>query len=142
MIKGDGGAIGLTENPTALKRWMVAGPEVSRMVAQYENIADVKQGRHNQDDQTTQKRFGKELQTLTSVIQNMGNPFNESSKDLLILSSRNIVQASNSIKEIVAQGYEQYKKHLSKKDLSREVFHLKISWQETRYNPSVKHTKS
>ena len=28
-IKGEGGAIGLTEDPAALKRWMLAGPEVS-----------------------------------------------------------------------------------------------------------------
>ncbi|KAK3700594.1 hypothetical protein QZH41_001584 [Actinostola sp. cb2023] len=30
LIKGDGGAIGLTENPSALLRWMVAGPELAR----------------------------------------------------------------------------------------------------------------
>ena len=36
VIKGDGGAIGLTEDPSALRRWMVAGPEVSRLVAGYE----------------------------------------------------------------------------------------------------------
>ena len=29
IIKGDGGAVGLTENLTALKRWMVAGPEIA-----------------------------------------------------------------------------------------------------------------
>ena len=33
VIKDDGGAIGLTEDPTALRRWMIAGPEVSRLVA-------------------------------------------------------------------------------------------------------------
>ena len=38
VIKGDGGAIGLTEDPAVLRRWMVAGPEVSRRVAAYENI--------------------------------------------------------------------------------------------------------
>ena len=26
-IKGDGGAVGLTEDPAALRRWMLAGPE-------------------------------------------------------------------------------------------------------------------
>lgn len=30
-IKGDGGAVGLTDNPSALRRWMVAGPEVARV---------------------------------------------------------------------------------------------------------------
>ena len=109
LIKGDGGAIGLKETPTELKRWMVDGPVISRMVDQYENISDVKQGSLNEDNQTTQKCFGKEFHTLLSVIQNMGNLFNESSKDLWILSSRNIVQASKSINEIVAQGHEPFK---------------------------------
>ena len=31
MVKGDGGVIGITENEAALKRWMVAGPEVARL---------------------------------------------------------------------------------------------------------------
>ena len=35
-IKADGGAIGLTEDPSALRRWMVAGPEVSRLVSLYD----------------------------------------------------------------------------------------------------------
>ena len=36
VIKADGGAIGVTEDPSALGRWMIAGPEVSLLVAQYE----------------------------------------------------------------------------------------------------------
>lgn len=34
-IKGDGGAIGLTDNPSALQRWMVAGPEVARLIEEF-----------------------------------------------------------------------------------------------------------
>ncbi len=36
IVKGDGGAVGLTQNPEALKRWMVAGPEMARVTAQFE----------------------------------------------------------------------------------------------------------
>ena len=36
IIKAVDGAIGLTENPSALRRWMVAGPEVSHLVSLYE----------------------------------------------------------------------------------------------------------
>ena len=31
-VKGDGGAVGLTENSKALLRWMVSGPEMARLV--------------------------------------------------------------------------------------------------------------
>lgn len=27
IVKGDGGVIGITENESALRRWMIAGPE-------------------------------------------------------------------------------------------------------------------
>ncbi len=36
LIKGDGGAVGLTENQQALERWMVAGPEIARVVVEFE----------------------------------------------------------------------------------------------------------
>jgi hypothetical protein len=36
-MKGDGGVIGLTENPNALLRWIVAGPEITRVIEEFEN---------------------------------------------------------------------------------------------------------
>jgi len=38
-IKGNGGAVDLTEDPSALRRWMIAGPEVSRVVSEFESSA-------------------------------------------------------------------------------------------------------
>ena len=35
--KSDGGAIGITDNATALRRWMVAGPEVARVIVEFED---------------------------------------------------------------------------------------------------------
>jgi len=32
LVKGAGGAVGLTENPNALKRWTIAGPEQARIL--------------------------------------------------------------------------------------------------------------
>lgn len=59
VIKGDGGAVGLTEDPSALRRWMVAGPEVSRLVANYEAVSgakDVKKSnRHHEQTEAAQK---------------------------------------------------------------------------------------
>ena len=45
VIQSDGGAaIGLTDDPSALRRWMihVAGPDVCRLVAEYESLEDDK----------------------------------------------------------------------------------------------------
>ena len=35
-IKGSGVSVGLTGNPATLHRWTVAGPEVTRLVAEFE----------------------------------------------------------------------------------------------------------
>jgi len=36
-VKSDGGAVGFTENPSALRRWMISGPEVTRVIGEFEN---------------------------------------------------------------------------------------------------------
>jgi len=45
-VKDDGGAVNLTENPVALRRWMMSGPEMARV-----------------------------LESLANTIEEMGNPF-------------------------------------------------------------------
>ena len=37
LVKGDGGAIGLTEDPGALRHWMVAGQQLAMMIEKYQN---------------------------------------------------------------------------------------------------------
>ena len=36
FAKGDGGAVGLTDNPSALRRWMIAGPEIARVIGEFD----------------------------------------------------------------------------------------------------------
>ena len=40
LIKGDGRIIGIPENPGVLLRWMVAGPELARMVKEFETTIE------------------------------------------------------------------------------------------------------
>ena len=35
-VKGTGGAVGLTENPSAFRKWMTAGPEQARLLKEFE----------------------------------------------------------------------------------------------------------
>ena len=39
-VKDDGGAVGLTENPAALRRWMVSGPEMARVIAEFQATSE------------------------------------------------------------------------------------------------------
>ena len=36
LVKGSGGAVGLTENPSAFRKWMIAGPEQARLLKDFE----------------------------------------------------------------------------------------------------------
>ena len=38
VVKGDGGAIGLTENPSALKSCMLYGPEMARLTYEFDKF--------------------------------------------------------------------------------------------------------
>ena len=59
-VKGDGGAVGLTENPAALRRWMVSGPEIARVIAEFQATADTRTKktdfRHHEQTKLTQLR--------------------------------------------------------------------------------------
>ena len=47
VSKCDGGAIGLTEDQTALRRWTVAGQKISRLVDEFSNISGNRQNEEN-----------------------------------------------------------------------------------------------
>ncbi len=47
IVKGDGGAIGLTENSTALHRWMVSGPEMARLIGEFQTSDEKKKQHRN-----------------------------------------------------------------------------------------------
>ena len=40
LVKGDGGAIGLTENTKQLQRWMISGPEMARSINEFESAQE------------------------------------------------------------------------------------------------------
>ena len=83
LIKGEGGAIGLTENPKALERFLIAGPEISRIIDEYNerfpHIGSTKSNKHHEQNPTTQAKFIKHVRAMVETIQDMGNLF--TSKD-------------------------------------------------------------
>ena len=113
IVKSDGGDIGLTENPAALHRWMVAGPEITRLLTEFEkNEIDTRSALELRHAQTegAQKKFIGEVKKLTGIICSYGNPFLEESKELLVLDSRNIVDSETArlVSEIEKIGQKQY----------------------------------
>ena len=98
VIKSDGGAIGITEDASALRRWMVAGPEVSRLVVEYESLAGAKDAnesvRHHDQTEHAQRTFFEKVHKLCTTLKEMGNPFQEETNDLLSLDTKTIATST------------------------------------------------
>ena len=135
-MKGDGRAVGLTENTSELLRWMVSGPEIARVISEFQSTQELaklsadqmeKDVRHHKEVKGVQEAFAKEVKNLCSTIEEMGNPFRESSEDLLVLDIRDILDPSVAvtIKNIVKNGKQQYetfvKERLEKRCKSMEA---------------------
>ena len=71
-VKGDGGAVGLTENTSQLLRWMISGPEMARVIGQFEaaqeQIKNVNskrlEVRHHEQFKAVQEKFTKQAENL------------------------------------------------------------------------------
>jgi hypothetical protein len=119
LIKGDGGAIGLTENPQALERWMVAGPEISRVVREFEDsfktANDLKSSTHHEQHHGIQKTFAKDVSSLVLTMESMDSPFLEDSGEMLSLDSKiimnkDVVQTVYTAEDIGKRQYANYTK--------------------------------
>ena len=62
IVKSAGGAVGLTENPSAFRKWMVSGPEQARLLKEFEcqyfsNLSDVESGFHHEEGFSYTEKF-------------------------------------------------------------------------------------
>ncbi|KAK3743379.1 hypothetical protein QZH41_002123 [Actinostola sp. cb2023] len=119
IVKGDGGAIGLTENSSELLRWMLSGPELSRMVGDFESFEGLDGGhehdderhvRHHEQVQCKQASFENQVKEVCKIFERMGNPFTELSSDLLVINTRDIAskEVVNTVKTIQQVGQQAF----------------------------------
>ena len=92
-MKGSGGAIGLTENPSAFRMWMVAGPEQAQLLKEFERefiTESSSKQRHHEEGFSPQKFFKEQVKNLVDTINEMGNPFFDDIPELLGLDTRKV----------------------------------------------------
>ena len=81
IVKEDGGAVGLTESPAALQRWMVSGPEMARLINDFESAVNHAQvtidKRHHEQRPGIQKAFLQDVKSLKAAFDEYGSPFLE-----------------------------------------------------------------
>ncbi len=76
---------------------------------------------HHEQKQHIQSAFARDMQSLTEVFEELGNPFLEDSEDLLVLDSRNIVDTalSDTFKDIEQLGLDQYETYVEERLVKR-----------------------
>ena len=126
LIKGSGGAVGLTENPMAFRRWMVAGPEQARLIQEFENqyldlddtdLEPRGQGFSNQES------FFDQVTSLRTTFHEFGNPFLHDGPELVCLDTSNCAsdEAVKSIQNLEHIGKEQYNQYVKDVITDRSV---------------------
>ena len=126
-VKSDGGAVGLTQSPAGLRRWMLAGPEVMRLTADFEASLEAEhkghEMRHHEQTKISQVRFAQHVHSLVEVLEEMGNPFLEERNDLLRLDTGDIVDpvVASSVGTAEKIGQQQYQSYVHDRLLERSV---------------------
>ena len=90
---------------------MVAGPEVSRLLVNYEASFTNKEMKrvheHHEQSPSTQKRFFQNGKRLSDVMEAMSNLFEEDSPELLTIDTKDI--ADPTMTELIATHYKRGK---------------------------------
>ena len=124
MVKGEGGAVGLTSNFNALKRWMIAGPEISTLIKTFEAqlfTSPQPDSSHHDEHPSVQTKFLKEIRVVVSAFHEAGNPFSEDSGYLIALDTKNIMPDAvvDAVRNIVSTGQSQYDAFIQERFLDR-----------------------
>jgi len=93
-VKGTAGAIGLTERSNALLRWMVSGPEIARVLTEFELASSSEINpdvlHHHESNPSHERRFMRHVTSLVAAFEELGNPFLDDSGKLFAIDSKNV----------------------------------------------------
>ena len=125
-IKGVGGAIGLTENDASLAKWMMAGPEASRIVEEFENNNRLPESdsilEHHDSTEGAQKHFSDDVKAMYDCLAEFGNPFMDDSEDLYALDTKLVpgLEAVKNLHAVEALGKDQFETYMNSRILKGE----------------------
>ena len=113
MVKGKGGVVGLLDNTVALRQWMLAGPERSRLLEEFacDYLGDsAAEHDHHEQSSFTQTSFHKHASDLYEMIKLRGNPFLDKCPELVILGTRDCAtdKAISNLRLLESAGQAQY----------------------------------
>lgn len=144
--------VGLTENADALKKWMLAGPEIADLLDRLERglfgtgkINDC----HRSVTESSRKRFEKDVKSLKITMLDFGNPFMDESVDLYNISNKHVVaeNVKASVMAIQEKGVEMYQTFVEQR-LKTNATDLMAALKDNKFHlfsskePTNKHSKT
>ena len=123
-VKGSGGVVGLTENPVALCRWLICGPELARIVTQFgeqymPETNPVGESVHYEEGLSHQIKFQLQVNNFVNEINRYGNPFDEKGQELLVLNTREcaddvVATTVRTIEDLGKRQFEEFNREVLK----------------------------
>jgi len=122
-VKSTGGAIGLTQDPSALRRWTIAGPEVTRLLSEFEGKKEKQPGQHHEMYPKFQRNFFERCAALKDSFLQNENPFLVKGCDLLTIDTRTVVKETGieSLNNLERHGMEMLQNFVQKRLETHDV---------------------
>ena len=128
-VKTDGGAVGILDNESSLMKWMIGGPEIARLVKNFNNEQHGAMNKHHEDTDAHENKFRKDVKNFKECVAELGNPFNEDDNSLVQIMSRTVMNNSSleSVKNAKKIGEDQYEEYVQERLVKCEKsIHLTI----------------
>lgn len=93
IVKGTDGAVGLLTDASALRRWLISGPEISRIVNDFEHVfmrQTNTSDKHHEPYSSYQQRELREIRSIKHKFEEYGNPFTEEIDELCHITTRTV----------------------------------------------------
>ena len=102
---------------------MVAGPEIARMVNEFEGTSNTLNNKHHEQTQSFQKRFIKDVTNLIETFEQYDNPFLAEHGDLVSVVSKVVANdmVTKTVRDAYNLGQKQYAEFVAERLSNRTV---------------------
>ena len=128
MMKGACGAVWLTENPAAFRKWMIAGTEQAQLMKEFVTKLLTRCPREtlpHEEGFSTQKAFKQQVLFLIQTINHRGNQFLENTDQLLNLNMQNVMDESviETVRSVKLLDKDQYRNNQKISNFGLYLYH-------------------
>ena len=93
-LQTHGGAAGFYDKPEARTLFMLAGPDCTRLIEEFEAVNDppLSSTAHHEEGHSLQLKFQNDVLSFIKVVKQLGNPFLATSQELIALDTQTVME--------------------------------------------------